>query len=228
MAEPGIRSRARSVGRPRALLHEVGVGPEARGLEVDAAADREAVRAFLRRREESAFLELYDRHTPALYQFALRLLAGADQDAEDAVQETWLRAVDRIDRFRWDSSLRTWLMGFTLNCAREILRRPHRAPSGRPAAERMPRLPVHSPQDERIAAIMDLERALARLPDGLRIALILHDVEGHTHEEVAALLDISPGTSKSRTSRARRHLRALLRPDATAAGPREPSIEESK
>jgi RNA polymerase sigma-70 factor (ECF subfamily) len=64
-----------------------------------------------------------------------------------------------------------------------------------------------------VRAAVDLERALCRIPEDLRLALILHDVEGYTHEEVATLLDIRPGTSKSRTSRAREHRRTLLRGD---------------
>ncbi len=203
--------------------------------------------AFLRSGREAAFLEIYDRHTPALYQFALRLLAGSTRDAEDAVQEAWLRAMQRLGGFGWRSSLRTWLNGFVLNCAREILRGRARATSatdgravgaGPPSRDGSGRARAHTEAadaarvpgvrpDDRLLEAMDLERALARLPDDMRLALILHDVYGHTHEEIASLLGVSPGTSKSRTSRGRERMRALLRlgPDAPTDAPSEPPAE---
>lgn len=168
--------------------------------------DRDAVERYLAGEGESVFLELYDRHTPALFQFALRIVGGSTADAEDAVQEAWLRASERLEEFRWDSSLRTWLTSFTLNCAREVLRRrPRRRRDGKAAAVRASSPPT-------ILAAVDLERALARLPDDFRIALVLHDVEGFTHAEIGRLLGIEEGTSRSRVHRARRALRPLLRP----------------
>lgn len=168
--------------------------------------DRDAVERYLAGEGEPAFLELYDRHTPALFQFALRVVGGSTADAEDAVQEAWLRASRRLEEFRWDSTLRTWLMGFTLNCAREVLRRrQRRRRDGKAAAAGAASPPT-------TLAVVDLERALARLPEDFRIAVILHDVEGFTHAEIGRLLGIEEGTSRSRLHRARRALRPLLRP----------------
>jgi RNA polymerase sigma-70 factor (ECF subfamily) len=163
--------------------------------------DREAVRSFLARRDEASFLVLYRRHTPYLYRLALRLLAGRRAEAEDAVQETWLRAAARLDAFRGEAALRTWLAGFAINCCRELLRDPRAASDG---------------DDVRAGTVaaagpdVDLERAIAALPPGYREVLVLHDVEGYTHEEIAARLEITPGTSKSQLSRARRALRERI------------------
>jgi RNA polymerase sigma-70 factor (ECF subfamily) len=163
--------------------------------------DVEAVRAFLARRDEERFVALYRRHTPYLYRLALRLLGGRRAEAEDAVQETWLRSAARLAEFRGESSLRTWLAGFAINCCRETRRRSEGAArdeaipegSGPPAGHRL-----------------DLDRAIAALPHGYREVLVLHDLEGYTHEEIALRLAIAPGTSKSQLSRARRWLRERI------------------
>ena len=73
--------------------------------------------------DERAFREIYRRHTPAMYAMALRLLARNAADADDAIQEAWLRAVRGLNAFRGDSALRTWLVGITVRCALEIGRR---------------------------------------------------------------------------------------------------------
>lgn len=161
--------------------------------------DREAVQAFLARRDEASFLVLYRRHTPYLYRLALRLLAGRRAEAEDAVQETWLRAAARLGTFRGEAALRTWLAGFTVNCCRELLR----APGAATAADHVRAVAFAGPD-------VDLERAIAALPAGYREVLVLHDLEGYTHEEIAARLEITAGTSKSQLSRARRALRERI------------------
>ncbi len=165
--------------------------------------DRVLIDLVLDRGDEVAFETLYDRHTPALLQFALRVTGGVRADAEDVVQEAWVRAMKKVDHFRWRSSLRTWLHGIALNVGREQLRR-RQASLDRPEA-----LPSHrfgEPSERRL----DVERALASLPDNWRFVALLHDVEGYTHRQIAELLDIATGTSKSRLHRARQRLRELL------------------
>ena len=116
------------------------------------------------------------------------------------MQETWLRATARLHEFRGDASLRTWLAGFTINCCRERWRRrePEAPESAEPAAS------------EPIVERLDLEAAIAALPDGHREVFVLHDLEGFTHEEIAARLGIVPGTSKSQLARARAALRTRM------------------
>ena len=70
--------------------------------------------AVMLRGDERAFRELYRRHSPALYQLALRIVGGSEVDAQDVIQETWVRATTRLGQFRWESSLRTWLSGITI------------------------------------------------------------------------------------------------------------------
>ncbi|MCI0410413.1 MAG: sigma-70 family RNA polymerase sigma factor [Acidobacteria bacterium] len=160
----------------------------------------------MRRADEVSFRKLYRVHTPGLYRFVLRILGGGDPEAEEAVQMTWVQAVQNIAGFRWESSLRTWLAGIALNTCRQIRRR--RARERIPLEPGARELTVFNPRQD--GARMDLEKAIASLPEGYREVLVLHDVEGYTHEEIAALLGIDPGTSKSQLSRARRELRERL------------------
>jgi RNA polymerase sigma-70 factor (ECF subfamily) len=165
------------------------------------------VAAFLSRSDEASFRSLYRAHTPVLYRLALRMLDGGEADAEEAVQAAWIRAVEGLRSFRWESSLRTWLTGITLNCCREIRRRSIR---DREAAGPLPppsRAASPPPLDD---TRVDLSRAVAGLPDGYREVLVLHDVEGLTHEEIATAMGIEIGTSKSQLHRARQALRARL------------------
>jgi RNA polymerase sigma-70 factor, ECF subfamily len=179
--------------------------------------DAELAGRVLRDGSEEAFRILYRRHTPALYSFVLRLLGGAGRDArgtrdardaEDVVQDTWMRAMERLAGFRWEASFRTWLCGIALNRAREVRRKSGRTreePS--PETEPAPELPGTA---ERIDLEMDLEEAIRRLPDGYREVLLLHDHLGLTHEEIARELGITAGTSRSQLHFARRAVRRHL------------------
>ncbi len=180
--------------------------------------DRQVVERFLSRRSIEGFQSVYRRHQRAVYRFALRLSSGLESAAEEVAQETWVRAIERLESFDFRSSLRTWLIGIALNCWREQLRREQRhrlhlvsaeQPEGRDDG---PLNPVANRESVPPAGTLRLEllRALDRLPNGYREVVLLHDVEGLTHEEVAELLGISSGTSKSQLSHARRALRGLL------------------
>ena len=157
--------------------------------------------------DELAFRELYRRHAPRLYQLVLRFVGGIDADAEDIVQDTWLKATERLGGFRWEASFGSWLSAIGLNVARETLRRRGRRqevdwPEVNEPATKAPPLDRLEP--------VDLERAIARLPDGYRTVLVLHDVEGYRHEDIAQHLGVSVGTSKSQLFHARRAIRTAL------------------
>lgn len=169
----------------------------------DGNADRALVDAYVAKRDEDSFRALYSAHTQSLYRFAL-LRVGADA-AEDIVQETWLRAATSLADFRWQSSLRTWLTGIALNLCRDHYRRGARLTA-------LPDLAEAGDAKFTVDRVSGaaLRQAISTLPDRYREVLLLHDVEGHTHEEIGTLLDISPGTSKSQLHRARRRLRQLF------------------
>ncbi len=164
--------------------------------------DREIVRRFLARRDEASFRFLYHAHTPLLYALAFRLCGGRRFDAEDVVQETWIRAVSGLAGFRWESALSTWLCGIALRCYREMARTRREEPAA--GRERPPDSSGTAEPD------IDLERCVAALAPGYREVLLLHDVHGYSHEEIGKLLGIDPGTSKSQLSRARGALRERI------------------
>ncbi|MBU1699818.1 MAG: RNA polymerase sigma factor [Candidatus Eisenbacteria bacterium] len=168
-------------------------------------SDRSLAAAILERREESAFRLLYHRHTPRLYQLVLRLVGGVESDAEDVVQETWMRACERLERFRWESAFSTWLRAIGLNVTRDLFRRRSRSPEA--LWEDPPDPPARV---DMIAERIDLEGAIAELPAGCRQILVLYEIEGMKHAEIAAHLGISVGTSKSQLFSARRTLRQRL------------------
>ena len=176
-------------------------------LSVADRTDRDLVAAIIADGDERCFRELYRRHTPRLYQLLLRLLGGVEQDAEDVIQEAWIRAVESAAKFEWKSSFPSWLTGIGINRAKELLRRRNRRPMFELTEQMEPQAP-RAPVGERI----DLERALALLPDGYRTVLVLHDLEGFRHDEIAERLGIAAGTSKSQLFHARRYVRALLEP----------------
>ncbi len=168
--------------------------------------DRALADQVLRDGADDAFRALYRRHTPAVYRFVLRLVGGNEYDADDIVQDTWVRAVEKLGEFRWKSTLRTWLTGIALNRCRELFRRKDRNwLEVREDSESNASTPSHL---ERI----DLEGALKKLPEGYRTVLVLHDVEGFTHEQIGEQLEVTTGTSKSQLFRARRMMRTLLSP----------------
>jgi len=179
-------------------------------------SDADLVEAVRVRGDEIAFRTLYRRHTPRLYQLVLRVLGGSAHDADDVVQETWIRATTSFERFRWESAFSTWLTGIALNQARDFLRRVGRRPvyEGDPG-EVLSKLKSAAAS---IAERVDLERAIALLPDGYRAVFVLHDMEGYPHAEIAARLEISEGTSKSQLFHARRALRSVLEPTVPLRG----------
>ena len=167
--------------------------------------DRELVEAILTRKDETAFRELYRRHTPRLLAFVARILARSDDEAEDVVQEVWIHAFESLDRFQWNSSFATWLTGVGLNRVRDRIRKYGR--SRESAVDVMPDIAVvpASPEDR-----VDLDRLIRRLPNDQRMVLVLHDVEGMKHREIAERMEIPEGTSKTLLFNARGRLRAMM------------------
>ncbi len=167
--------------------------------------DRKLVQEFLNSRSESAFRKLYRSNSPHLYQMALRLTQDT-YASEELLQEMWVVAIRKLPDFQWKSELKTWLIGILINLYRSM----------RKAVERemttadTDLLEVEHPQEILSDSIADLEKAIGQLPAGYRQIIVLHDIEGYKHKEIATLLDISEGTSKSQLFHARKALRTFL------------------
>ena len=160
----------------------------------------------------AAFEELYRAHAGKLFSVACRML-GNPADAEDLLQEIFLSAHRKLEGFRGESALGTWLYRLATNHCLDYLR--SRAARTNQLTDTLDDdqgrfEPGRGGLAEQAITKMDLERALAQLPEGCRAAFVLHDVEGLEHKEVAEALGIAEGTSKSQVYKARLRLRALL------------------
>jgi RNA polymerase sigma-70 factor, ECF subfamily len=164
--------------------------------------------------DRQAFDELVRRHQGSIVNLA-RAMTGGSPDAEDLAQEAFIRAWNGLGTFRGDSAFRTWLHGIALNVIRT-----HRGRLARlramfftGAGDRDPIeiAAVDERLEERVALRQRIDRALGQLPDELRGALVLRDVQGLEYKEIAAALGVPIGTVESRIFRARQRLRPLLR-----------------
>lgn len=165
--------------------------------------DRWLVGQFLLFRSESAFNQIYQAHASSLFKIALQFSGGDSFAAEELVQETWIRAVQKLDSFRWESAFRTWLVGILIFCGKEYLRKSRRY-------ELLNEQLSEYHLEKEIVQQMDIESALDKLPMGYKTVLVLHDIEGYKHEEISKLLGIQQGTSKSQLFHARRMIRNHL------------------
>lgn len=178
--------------------------PSAEGYDADdAALVRSAVAG-----DRDAYERIYRRHSPRIYSVLWRLCGGNPARAEDALQETFLQAWRALPGFRFESSLGTWLHRLGVNAALMELRgqagRDVDADVGWEALEQLP-----GPQ-RCAGTTLDLERALETLPPRARAVLVLHDIEGWKHQEIADQLHMAVGSSKAHLHRARGLLRAQL------------------
>jgi RNA polymerase sigma-70 factor (ECF subfamily) len=155
----------------------------------------------------AAFEALYASHGPRMKSLALNML-GNRSDAEDAVQEAFLRAYRSRESFRRDAALWTWFYRILLNTCRDIGRK-RVSHAEAPLDAEVPIDPPapHVDHPMRLA----LKRALDELSPIYREVFVLCEVEGHTHREVADILEIPEGTSKGRLFEARQRLKSRLR-----------------
>lgn len=165
----------------------------------------------IRSGDGAAFEALYRQHATRLYNLASRMSAGAT-DAEDLLQDIFLLAYRKLGSFRGDSSLGTWLYRLAMNHCLDVLRnRQTRMGQVTDSMDEPDAVPVAAPGPG-LGAVsrIDMERAIEALPPACRAAFLLHDVEGFGHHEVADILGVSEGTSKSQVHKARLRIRAYL------------------
>ena len=184
--------------RSRLLIR---VTPESRLAEL---SDAVLIRRFLDG-DEAAFRALYGRHTPRLTMTIRRLVGRRQHDVDDVVQETWLAGCRGIHAYRGDAKFSSWLTSIGVRATYALLSR-----ATAREMELMDDVEAPVPHIDGPATLIDLERALAGLADLPRMVVVLHDVEGFTHEEIAGQLGMATGTSKATLSRARRVLRQAL------------------
>lgn len=160
-----------------------------------------------------AFEELYERHSGRVYSLCLRMTHNVTE-AEDLTQEAFIQLFRKIGSFRGDSAFTTWLHRLTVNQVlmhfrKNSVKRERTTEEGETPVQIVQGTenPNAMPVIDRIA----LDKAIGQLPPGYRTVFVLHDVEGHDHEEIARMLGCAVGTSKSQLHKARMKLRSLLR-----------------
>lgn len=169
------------------------------------AAESELIR-LAAEGDARAIRALYDRYAPRVYA-VVRRIAGDEDLAQDYAQEAWIRAIRALPTFRGDSRFSTWLHRIAVNAALQALRKQET----RKKRETPVKADIAIAPRARDSLLQKrLEHALDGLPEGMRRVLILHDVEGYTHEEIGDVLGVTAGTSKSQLFKARAKMRAML------------------
>ncbi len=187
------------------------VGPGARVA--TAASSPDATHRLVGRAQAGdtgAFEALYRGHAGRVYAVCLRL-TGRPHIAEELTQETFVRAWSRLPRFRHECQFATWLHRIAVNLVLDERRAHTRREARIEQDEDLASLAAPGSL-RRVDEALDLERAVAALPDGARTVFVLHDLEGYRHQEIAALTGVAVGTSKAQLHRARRLLREALEP----------------
>ena len=157
-----------------------------------------------------AFESLYRAHSRRVYAVVWRLCGGQAARAEDLVQESFIRAWQALPAFRFESAFATWLHRLAVNVALMEIRSRAGNEDRETDDSALQHLPSHDTAGQRMREQLDLERAVATLPERARAVLVLHDIEGWKHEEIAAELGIAVGSSKAHLHRARSLLRERL------------------
>lgn len=188
-----------------------------------APAEEVLLVARLKQGDGAAFEQLVREHTPAMLGVCRRLLRNHEQDAQDAVQDSFVSVFRSIESFEGGARLSTWLHRIAVNAALMKLRSKKRRPE-RPIEDLLPRFSedghhVEPPAswDDRadVRAEQEETRAFVRgaidqLPENYRTALLLRDIEQLSNEQVAEILGITPNAVKIRVHRAHQALRTLL------------------
>jgi len=199
-----------NVLRVQLFAKEIRVDPAHSSVSGTAPSSEAAVVEACRRGETAAFEQLFYKHGSKMKSIAFNLL-GNRTDAEDAVQDAFLKVHRGIRNFRGQSSFSTWMYRILVNACYDMRRRGLRrlevpAPET-PAGEELPHPPAPAVNHP---LRMALESCVAKLSEAYRSVFLLYEVEGFAHAEIAEMLGISEGASKNRLFEAKRELRHML------------------
>ncbi|MFS8063114.1 MAG: RNA polymerase sigma factor [Luteimonas sp.] len=162
------------------------------------------------RGDVGAFESLYRRHVGRVHGVITRLVGYHGARAEDLTQEAFVRAWQALPAYRFESAFSTWLHRLAVNTALMELRARRSRPQGDDDDDTLDQLGTQDSAGHATALSLDLERAVATLPPRARAVLVLHDVEGWKHGEIADALGMAVGSSKAQLHRARGLLRTRL------------------
>jgi RNA polymerase sigma-70 factor, ECF subfamily len=171
-------------------------------------SERELIEAVLAG-DARAERALYEAHVDRVYRLCFRLTNGDDARAQDCTQETFVRAFGRLADFRGDAALSTWIYRIGVSMCLNEMRRVKRWSARETALDDAPQITLRQPRAEPDLRTK-LRRAVDDLPEHYRVVFVMYDMEGYTHDEIGAVLEMPTGTSKARLSRARARLRKAL------------------
>jgi RNA polymerase sigma-70 factor, ECF subfamily len=171
-------------------------------------ADQRELIERAQRGNASAIRALYDAHVDRIYRLTYRL-TGVDHLAREVTQDTFVRAFAAIGGFRGDSAFGTWLHTIAVSLSLNEIKRRKRERTRNAPLEEAIALAESAPHSDPLLRerLMD---AVNDLPEGCRTVFMMHDAEGYTHQEIAAALGVTEGTSKAQLARARGKLRVAL------------------
>ncbi len=177
------------------------------GLDDQATSEQELIQRCLNN-DLSAYRELYEQHKNGLFNIAMRIHQNV-QDAEDSLQEAFIKIFRALPDFKGECKLATWIYRIVLNTC---LSRVNEKKTSIDLYEKFggKLLNVSDSSSDLTAAII-LEQEMAQLPAGYRTVFVLYEVEGFSHEEIAAILEITVGTSRSQLFKAKKMLRKRLK-----------------
>jgi len=187
------------------------VRPARRAQSLAEQGDDAALVEACRRGERRAMEALYHRYKRRVFGLVTRIVGPGD--SEEVAQEVFVRIFRGLGRFRGDSQLSTWIYRLSVNASLSHVTRRPRHEGDDEALANLP-APQTSGKDPQVS--QRLERALASLPAGYRAVLVLHDIHGMNHDEVAEILGCHVGTSKSQLHKARAKMREILGPALAA------------
>lgn len=168
--------------------------------------------------DTSAFEELYRRHFRRVYLLTLRMM-GNPTEAEDMTQEVFVHLFNKIGSFRGESAFTTWLHRLSVNQVLMHFRKRSTRSEKTTEEGETPIQIVQGTENPNAMPVVDrisLERAIQQLPPGYRTVFVLHDVEGYEHDEIARMMGVAEGTSKSQLHKARLKLRQLIKQQAAS------------
>jgi len=166
--------------------------------------------------DTAAFEELYHRHFRRVYALCLRMTSDPVQ-AEDLTQDVFIQLFNKIGSFRGDSAFTTWLHRMTVNQVLMYFRKRSTKSEITTDDDETPDQIVKGTENPNAMPIIDriaLDKAIQQLPTGYRTVFVLHDVEGYEHAEIAQMMGVAEGTSKSQLHKARLKLRKFIRQQA--------------
>lgn len=186
----------------------MGALPLARAEEADEPVSTESLVVRAQSGDPRAFEAIYRRLVGRIYALCLRM-SRDPQRAEELTQDVFVRAWERIESFRGDSRFTTWLHRLAVNVVLQ---------AGRTRGRRESREHLVADPGEYLGRVtrempgtrVDIERAIASLPDGARAVLVLRDVEGYKYDEIAEMQGVALGTVKAQIHRARKMMRERL------------------